>query len=49
MRRFSMMENDSLIDLENAVIWVVGVAVVLRCQQLSTATAWRYYLLVFLG
>jgi hypothetical protein len=44
-----MTQNDSLIDLENAVIWVVGIAVVLRCRQLSTATAWRYYQLLLLG
>jgi len=44
-----MTENDSSIDLENVVIWVVDVAVVLRHWQLSTATVWRYYPLVFSG
>jgi hypothetical protein len=44
-----MTENDSLIDLRNATAWAVAVAVVFAFRQLSTATAWRYYLLVFSG
>jgi hypothetical protein len=49
MGRFSTTENGPLIDLENAMVGVVGVAVAFAFRQLSTATAWRYYLLVFLG
>jgi len=49
MRRFSVMENDSLIDLQNVTAWAVAVAVAVAFRQLSTATAWRHYLLVFLG
>ncbi len=44
-----MMENGSLIDLENAVVGVAGVAVALAFRQLSTATTWLHYPLVFLG
>jgi hypothetical protein len=47
--RFSLTENGLLIDLGNAVVRVVGVAVAFAFQQLSTATAWLYYPLVFLG
>jgi len=49
MQPFSMTKNGALPDLENAVALGLAVAVAFALRQLSTATAWCYYRLVFLG